>query len=362
MNRKRNILIVILVGFFTFGVRQVYADFTFGEPVNLKEVIPIIDPAHESIGCFSSDGLEIYIESDRSGGYGGYDLWRLRRDSVDEDWGPLENLGPAVNSSYSDADVAISADGLTLYFGSTGPGGHGKGDIYMATRETRDNPWGEAVNMGQPINSPDDECGPCIVADSLEFYFGSDRSGGYGGFDIYISRRVTSDEPWGDPENLGAILNSTSDDWTPFISPDGLVLYFSSFNRPGGYGGTDIWMAKRASLSYLWDAPVNLGPKVNSPELETWARISPDGSALYFFKMFPPNDTMDNWQAPIIPIVDLNSDGIVDAADVCIMVDYWGTDEPLCDIGPMPWGDGVVDVQDLIVLADHLFEETIPVE
>jgi hypothetical protein len=54
---------------------------------------------------------------------------------------------------------------------------------------------------------------------------------------------------------------------------------------------------------------------------------------------------------------DFNGDGIVDAADMCIMIDNWGTDEPLCDIGPMPWGDGIVDVQDLIVLAEHLFEE-----
>jgi len=63
------------------------------------------------------------------------------------------------------------------------------------------------------------------------------------------------------------------------------------------------------------------------------------------------------WQSTITPIVDLNSDGIVDSADMCIMVDHWGTNEPLCDIGPMPWGDGIVDVQDLIVLAEHLFEE-----
>jgi hypothetical protein len=65
----------------------------------------------------------------------------------------------------------------------------------------------------------------------------------------------------------------------------------------------------------------------------------------------------DIWQVSILPVVDLNDDGIVDAADMCIMVDYWGTDDSLCDIGPMPWGDGVVDVQDLIVLAEHLFED-----
>ena len=54
--------------------------------------------------------------------------------------------------------------------------------------------------------------------------------------------------------------------------------------------------------------------------------------------------------------------GIVDSTDVCIVVDNWGTDNSICDIGPMPWGDGTVDVQDLIVLAEHLFEEYPPAE
>jgi hypothetical protein len=61
-------------------------------------------------------------------------------------------------------------------------------------------------------------------------------------------------------------------------------------------------------------------------------------------------------------VVDFNGDGIVDSADVCLMIDYWGTDEPLYVIGPMPWGDGIVDVQDLIILSGHLFEEFPPVE
>ena len=71
---------------------------------------------------------------------------------------------------------------------------------------------------------------------------------------------------------------------------------------------------------------------------------------------------LDLWQAPIVPIVDLNGDAFVDAADMCIVVDNLGTDNSLCDVGPMPWGDGIVDVKDLIVLAEHLFEEFPPVE
>lgn len=91
--------------------------------------------------------------------------------------------------------------------------------------------------------------------------------------------------------------------------------------------------------------------------------ISADGSMLYYASRgaggYGGNDL---WQVSIEPVADLNSDGIVDAADMCIMVDHWNTDEPLCDIGPMPWGDGIVDVQDLIVLTKHLFEEVPPVE
>ena len=89
--------------------------------------------------------------------------------------------------------------------------------------------------------------------------------------------------------------------------------------------------------------------------------ISADRSTLFFSSQRPGEyGNSDIWQVSIEPIVDLNDDGIVDSADMCIIVDNWGTDEPLCDIGPMPWGDGIVDVQDLIVLAEHLFEEFPP--
>jgi hypothetical protein len=104
--------------------------------------------------------------------------------------------------------------------------------------------------------------------------------------------------------NLGPIVNSTSLDVAPVISPDGFTLYFGS-TRSGGLGGT-------------------------------WG---------------------DMYQAPIIPIFDFNGDGIVDSADMVIMIDNWGTDNSLCDIGPTPLGDGIVDVDDLKVLAEHLFEE-----
>ncbi|NIO09470.1 MAG: hypothetical protein GTO40_16285, partial [Deltaproteobacteria bacterium] len=73
-----------------------------------------------------------------------------------------------------------------------------------------------------------------------------------------------------------------------------------------------------------------------------WApQISADGLTLYFTSDRPGGSgSMDLWQVSIRPVVDFNADGIVDAADMCVMVDHWCTDEPLCDVGPMPWGDG----------------------
>ena len=108
---------------------------------------------------------------------------------------------------------------------------------------------------------------------------------------------------------------------------------------------------------------MNLGPAINSSSGETSPYFSADGSTLYFGSdRAGGSGNVDIWQVSIEAVVDLNGDGIVDSADMCIIVDYWGTNEPSCDIGPTPLGDGIVDVQDLIVLAEHLFEEFPPVE
>ena len=88
-------------------------------------------------------------------------------------------------------------------------------------------------------------------------------------------------------------------------------------------------------------------------------KISSDGSILYFQSNRPGGvGDFDLWQVSILPVVDFNGDGIVDGADVCMMVDFWHTDEPLYDIAPMPFGDGIVDVKDLVLLAEHLTIQT----
>jgi hypothetical protein len=118
-----------------------------------------------------------------------------------------------------------------------------------------------------------------------------------------------------------------------------------------------MWYCTRNTADGPWSEPVNFGPTVNSSSHDDFACVSFDGSMLYFNSNRPGGaGGPDLYQAPIIPIVDLNGDGAVDSLDIDIMIGCWGTDEPLCDIGPMPWGDGVVDVQDLIVLVEHMVE------
>ena len=340
------------------------ADFTFGEPVNLRSVISVIDPAHDAIGCLSYDGLEMYIISG-SGFAHDNDLKVIRRGSKDEGWGPMESLGPVVNSpnpSDDDSGPSISADGLTLYFHSTRPGGRGGEDIYVTTRATKKDHWGPPSNLGSKVNSTSNDCGPWISADGLELYFHSSRPVGYGKADIWVARRTTTTSAWTQALNVGSAVNSVDNEFWPGVSQDGLLFVFSSYNRTGGYGGEDIWMRRRPTISDPWQSPVNCGPKVNLSAYDDLPRISPDGCTLYFSTVSNWDDpsTWNNWQASIIVIVDFNDDGKVDLVDLVMLIEAWGTSETLCDIGPFAWGDGIVDIEDLKVFISYWEQENLP--
>ena len=347
---KRTILLVLILASVLFA-EVANADYVFGTPMNLGPGIN--SAAIDAAPSVSADGLSLFLASMRPGGLGGFDLWVATRATTDDDWGVPVNLGPTVNTSSVDTTPSISSNGLSLYFESMRPGGYGSYDIYVATRPTRDDDWSAPVKLGPPVNTSSGEGFQSISADGLELYFWSDRPGGYSGDEIWVTKRETKDGTWSEPVNLGPPVNSPSLEAAPNISSDGLMLLFQS-NRPGGYGGGDIWVTRRRTTEDAWGTPVNLGPGVNTSDNDLTPYISSDGSTLYFSSWrsggFGGNDL---WQVSIEPIVDLNGDGIVDAQDMCMIVDNWGTDDSLCDIGPMPWGDGIVDVEDLIVIAEH---------
>jgi Tol biopolymer transport system component len=356
-----SVLVLVVVVGLPAGVAN--ADFTFGQRVSLG---PIVNSPYGDWDPFiAPDGLSLYFGSTRPGGLGQSDIWMTTKQTSERNpegyWGPPVNLGEPVNSEYREGLPTVTADGLTLAFSSERSGGLGGFDIWMTTRPTKESPWGPLTNLGSPINSEGSDLCGCISSDGCSLYFSTGLSIGDDGFnyggDVYVTRRPTRDSPWEPPINLGLIAShGGSGNWDPSISGDGLALFFDS-----DYADVsllpDIWLATRTRNSSEWGTPVLLGPEINTQYGEQKPSISADGSTLYWGSGGAIYDTWDLWQSAVSPVVDLNADGIVDAADMCIVVDNWGTDNSLCDIGPMPWGDGIVDVEDLIVLAEHLFEE-----
>jgi serine/threonine protein kinase/Tol biopolymer transport system component len=279
------------------------ADFVFGEPSNLGP--PVNSAYRDMTPVLSPDGLELYFTSDRPGGYGGVDIWVTKRAGLQDPWGLPTNLGPQINSSTFDNPGSLSADGLTLYC-------HSGWDFYTTTRATKDAPWGPRVRLGSVVvpSTAYRNGGPLVTADGLELFFLSNRPGGYGGNDIWVSARADSADPWGTPVNLGPTVNGPASDAATWVSPDGLTLLLNS-NRPGGFGGLDMWITTRASRGSPWASPRNLGPSINTIYSDWIGAISPDGWC-YLDDFLGPRPgglgQEDIWQATITPLVDFKGD------------------------------------------------------
>ncbi len=352
-------MLVILVLALALTAHVANADFTFGTPTNLGPTIN--SSAGDGPQNISDDGLELYFRSNRSDGYGDYDLWVTIRATISDPWGPPVNLGPTVNTSALDSCPSISSDGLLLFLHSTRTGGSGGADLWVTERPTVSEPWATPVNLGPPVNTSALDACPDISTDGLSLFFGGNAPGGSGDNDIWMSTRATILNTWDPPVNLGPIVNTSAYDCCPSISANGLVLFFHS-TRHGGYGGDDIWVTIRATTDNDWGTPVNLGPTVNTSAHDFGPDVSSDGSTIFFASNRPGGvGSYDLWQVSIEPVVDFNGDEIVDIHDLLILIEHWGTDEPLCDIAPMPFGDGIVDVQDLEVLMSYWQQEVLPV-
>jgi Tol biopolymer transport system component len=134
------------------------------------------------------------------------------------EWSAPVNLGPVINSSFDENAPALSKNGLSLYFQSNKPGGLGGADIYISQRNRVDEPWGVPINV-TPVNSTVEDAAPSLSRDGHWLFFMSMRSPGFGGFDLWVSYRehVHDDLDWQPPVNLGPIINSTSSDQSPFF-------------------------------------------------------------------------------------------------------------------------------------------------
>jgi Tol biopolymer transport system component len=322
------------------------ADFIFGSLENLG---PVINNSLDVQECdFSNDGLELYFSANRPGGYGRWDIWVSKRETLNSPWQEPVNLGPAVNSSAGEVEPAISPDGLELYFRLWDDW-----NLRVCTRSSKDDTWSSPVKVGPPVGS-NDVFEPDVSADGLSLYFCSTRVGGYGDSDIWVATRATTQDEWGEPVNLGPNVNGPGGDYGPSISNDGLALVF------GRFGPVRFFLTTRKSLDDDWGPAVDLG--INNPWTIYGPALSPDGSTIYFDADSKGDGYGDNdlWQVKILPVVDFNSDGNIDTDDLLILIGYWGQDEPLCDIGPTPLGDGIVDIKDLEVFMSYWEKENMP--
>ena len=244
-------------------------------PVNLGATLN--SAFAENVPDVSRDGLSLYFSSNRPGGSGAGDLWVSRRANVDDPWGVPVNLGPTVNSSAVDLGPNVSPDGHYLFFTSNRPGSLGLNDIWVSRRADvhDDFAWEAPVNMGSPINGPEFEAGPELRLPEFYFVLGP----GGTAFDIYMSSTVKGNR-FESPQPV-VELNSSGNDLRPTVRFDRREIFFSS-NRPGGFGGDDIWASTRQSPADPWTEPVNLGPLVNTPFSDVQPGLSEDGTMLFF--------------------------------------------------------------------------------
>jgi hypothetical protein len=191
----------------------------------------------------------MFFASDRLGGFGGADLYQSYRADIHDDfgWQAPTNLGPNVNTEAGESGNGYFENGghPQLFLGSDRPGGLGAADLYMSEQQA-DGTWGPAAAIPE-LNSTAADNRPSVRQDGLEIFFYSARPGGAGDNDLWTATRVTVDAPWSTPVNVGTTVNGSSNEQHPNITADGKTLFFTS-DRPGGSGGFDLWMTTREQV------------------------------------------------------------------------------------------------------------------
>lgn len=214
-------------------------------------------------------------------------ITRRTRGSADEDffssvlyegkWRKAIPLSGKINTNYKEGAQQITPDGNWMVFSAKDyPEGLGSFDIYLSYQT--ENGWSERVHAGAVINSEYWESAPCLSPDKRQLYFASDRPGGFGGTDIYVSTRLANGR-WSVPQNLGSAVNTSGDESCPFMHADNETLYFNS-NGHQGYGGTDLFLSKKTSQGFT--VSQNLGYPLNTIDDEGSLFVTSDAFTGFF--------------------------------------------------------------------------------
>lgn len=220
-------------------------------PVNLGA--PVNSTAQDASPTLSADGRLLFFFSSRPGG-GGLDIYvspRIGTGAAGDVWGPPINLGPDVNTAGAEQGVHYSREGGTptagLYFNRIGPSG--TGDIFHVFIDNDGVPLGPAVLLTELSDPSSADQKVTVRNNGLELFMSTGRAGTFGNFDIWVFTRQTPQDPWSSPSHLDAPVNTGDIDSQPSLSRDGRTLIFTS-NRLGGSGGNDLWMSTRTQSEH----------------------------------------------------------------------------------------------------------------
>jgi WD40-like Beta Propeller Repeat len=255
------------------GARNVQGDCAAGKlycydtPIHLDAQINT--PGFEGKPSLSASGLELYFVSDRPGALGGpgdQDIYVTKRKSINEPWGVPQRVPPPVSSAFFDITPSISIDGLDLYFGSNRPGPFSppSPDLWVSHRTSVNDPWGEPVNLGTGVNTPLFEGSIDVSPDQRVAYFAGVTPAFV--FDIYLSTRNSTDEPFGPRVKLMPPINSEDHDYGPALTPDGHTMFFtSSIDNPFALGAiSHLYVSERPNDLAPWGPRIYLDT-INCP-------------------------------------------------------------------------------------------------
>ncbi|MEO0898059.1 MAG: OmpA family protein [Bacteroidota bacterium] len=210
------------------------------------------------------------------------DLYYSFKNIYDGGWEEAIRLSDSINSEYNEGSACLAPDGKTLFFTRCHPlQGMGDCDIYIADYDAATGVWSNVRNLGKAINSEAWDSQPNISSDGKTLLFVSNRNGGFGGTDIYMSTQE-EDGSWSYAQNLGPLINTAQHEVTPFQHEINNTLYFSSTGHLPNAGGYDIFKASRMGRG--WKKPKNLHEPVNSDKNEYYFSIESMGRTIYYSK------------------------------------------------------------------------------
>jgi hypothetical protein len=234
--------------------------YCYDTPVHLNSLINT--PGFEGKPSLSSDGLELYFVSDRPGALGGpgdQDIYVSRRASTLDDWAAPERVPPPISSPFFDITPTISLDGLALYFASNRPIPNSAPDLFVSHRVSVNDPWGPAENLGPGVNTALFEGSISPSPDELTIYFAAIAPPDFA-FHLYKSTRNSTDQPFGPRELVESPINSSGNDYGPALTPNQNTMFFTSgIDNPFAPGAINyLYVSDRKNSESPWGARIYL--------------------------------------------------------------------------------------------------------